>query len=165
MDSGRIGVFAGSFDPFSNGHLEVVRKALLLCDKLIIAVACSANKKALFSSAERVDFIISALKHAMPAEFDRLEILYFEGLVVDLAKQKGATIFIRGVRDSIDYNYEMQVLQVNHALNSGVLTVLIPVLNELGAIRSSIIKQVASMGGNVDKWVPPLVAAALKKKY
>ena len=161
----RIALYPGSFDPVTNGHLDVVRHAVSLCDRLVVAVGVNSGKKPLFSLQERlemVEAIFGPVASAAGCAFDRTT---YDGLTVTAAQKAGATIMIRGLRDGTDLDYEMQLAGMNGAMAPEVQTVFVPASPDVRPITATLVRQIASMGGNVSAFVPNSVAASLKTKF
>ena len=161
----RIALYPGSFDPVTNGHLDVVQKAVHLCDRLIVAVGVHSSKAPLFSTEERL-----AMLEKISAPLGRdagCEVVCttFGDLVVAAAKRAGATILIRGLRDAADFDYEMQMAGMNAVMAPGVQTVFLPASPEVRPITATLVRQIAGMGGDISAFVPDVVAASLKKKF
>ena len=154
-------VYPGSFDPFTNGHLDVVDRALGIFDKLIVAVAANPDKrKPLFTVEERMQLIRAALKGR-----DRVEVASFKGLTVEFARSRGATSLVKGLRAYSDFDAELQQALMNRKLAPDIHTVFLMSGFAHIFVSSSILKDIASYGGNVADLVPPSVARALKEKY
>jgi pantetheine-phosphate adenylyltransferase len=161
----RIALYPGSFDPVTNGHLDVVRHAVTLCDRLVVAIGVNPGKKPLFSTEQRlemVDAIFAPVAAAAGCTFERTT---YEGLTVTAARQSGATLMIRGLRDGTDLDYEMQIAGMNEAMAPEVHTVFVPASPNVRPITATLVRQIASMGGDVSAFVPPSVAASLKSKF
>jgi len=156
----KTAIYPGSFDPVTNGHIDLVKRASTMFDKLIVAVAAESTKHYLFTVDERVNLIKVAT-----ADVRNLEIVAFEGLLADLASQRDALAIVRGLRAVSDFEYEFQMALMNRQLTHHAETVfLMPSLRYV-YLSSSIVKDVAKNGGNVQKFVPDVVEKALKKKY
>ena len=155
-----IAVYPGSFDPITFGHLDIIHRGLEVFDELIIAVARNSEKKALFTTAERLEMIRAAI-----GDDPRLRIDTFEGLLVDYAVQQQARVILRGLRAVSDFEYEFQIAQMNHTVQEQVETLFMMTSVPYGYLSSSIVKEVASLRGPVDTFVPPAVKAALEKKF
>ncbi len=161
----RTALYAGSFDPVTNGHLDVVRGALRLADKLVIAVGVHPGKAPLFSAEERLAMLeetCGPLAKAAKAEF---YCITFSDLVVETAHRAGATLLVRGLRDGTDLDYEMQMAGMNQAMAAGVQTVFLPASPAVRPITATLVRQIAGMGGDISAFVPPPVAARLKTKF
>jgi pantetheine-phosphate adenylyltransferase len=161
----RIALYAGSFDPVTNGHLDVVRQAAGLADRLVLAIGVHPGKAPLFQPDER----LAMLKETCGplAAKAKCELVYttFSDLVVTAAQRAEATILIRGLRDGSDFDYEMQMAGMNGVMAPGVQTVFLPASPAVRPITATLVRQIASMGGDVSEFVPPSVAARLKKKF
>jgi len=157
----RIAVYPGTFDPVTDGHINIIKRAAKLFDKVIMAVSSDNYKKTLFTVEER----LALIKECCLEDLPNVELGVFDGLLVDYLESKGAIAIIRGLRAVSDFEYEMQMASVNHLLNEKVETVFLMTDAEYSFISSSIIKNVAALGGNIDHFVPMVVGEALRKKY
>ena len=160
----RVGLYCGSFDPVTYGHVDIVRRAARLVDRLVIAIGTHHDKHPLFSAAERVKLTSQVLDPVAEEAGLKLEVTTYDNLTVDAAKDAGATIVIRGLRDAGDFDYEMQMAGMNQALAPEIETVFLASSPNSRHIAASLVRQIAAMGGDVSSFVPPVVAAALKKK-
>jgi pantetheine-phosphate adenylyltransferase len=161
----RTALFAGSFDPMTNGHVDVVAGALRLVDRLVLAVGVHPGKTPLFTAEERLAMlqeICAPLARATGCEF---ACVTFADLVVTAAQRAGATILIRGVRDVTDLDYEMQMAGMNAQMAPGLQTVFLPASPQVRPITATLVRQIAGMGGDVSGFVPAEVAARLTKKF
>lgn len=156
----KTAVYAGTFDPITKGHLSVLTSAAKLFDQVIVGVAADHNKKTLFSLEER-----TALAEQSVADLSNVQVEAFSGLLVDFAKEKGATALVRGLRMVSDFEYEMQMALFNKDLYDNIETVFFIADAEHSFISSSQVRNLASLGGNIDKYVSVPVAAALREKY
>lgn len=161
----RIALYAGSFDPVTNGHLDVVKGACRLADKLVIAIGVHPARQPLFSSEERMAMLKDACAPLAAAEKTVLECITFDDLVVQAAKRAGATLLIRGLRDASDFDYEMQMAGMNGTMAPGLQTVFLPASPAVRPITATLVRQIAGMGGDVSAFVPPQVAKQLKAKF
>src|SRR5271157_883002 len=161
----RTGFFSGSFDPMTNGHLDVVEHAAALCDRLVIGVGSNPNKAALFTVEERLDLIREAAGPIAKKASCALEVVSFSGLAVEAARKAGATLIVRGLRDSTDFDFEMQMAGMNGAMAPELRTVFLPASSPVRPITATLVRQIASMGGDPSPFVPPVVAEALKAKF
>jgi pantetheine-phosphate adenylyltransferase len=158
-------LYAGSFDPVTNGHLDVVRQAARLAGKLVLAVGVHPGKKPLFSAEERIAMLEQTCGPVARREKCRLACITFDNLVVEVARKQGATLLIRGLRDATDFDYEMQMAGMNATMAPKVQTVFLPASAAVRPITATLVRQIAGMGGDVSAFVPAPVAARLKKKF
>jgi pantetheine-phosphate adenylyltransferase len=156
----RRAIYPGTFDPFTNGHLDIVERAAGLFDEVIIAVAKDNYKKSLFNAEERIFLLKSVTK-----DMGNVRVAAFDGLLMDFASSQGANVVVRGLRAISDFEFEFQLSLMNKKLNEKIETVFFMTANEYSFISSSIIKQVASLGGSVCGLVPTIVSNALVEKY
>lgn len=157
--SDRVALFPGTFDPVTRGHLDIVRRAAALFDRLVVAVA-SAGKDTLFGADERV-----ALFAANVGDLPSVRVVRFDGLLVDLARRERAVALLRGVRSYQDWEYELRMMQMNRHLAPGLETLFLAPAVEHAFLASSLVREVAALGGDVTDLVPPNVAAALASKF
>lgn len=161
----RIAFYAGSFDPVTNGHIDVVRHAARLVDRLILAIGVHPGKAPLFTPEERLSMLTETCGPVANAEGCEIASLTFSGLVVAAARQEGATLLIRGLRDGTDLDYEMQMAGMNEAMAPDIATVFLPASPRVRPITATLVRQIAGMGGDVSAFVPPIVVARLKAKF
>jgi len=161
----RIALFPGSFDPVTNGHLDVVRHAVGLCDRLVVAIGVNSGKKPLFSIQERLDMVEAIFAPAAAAAGCAFDCTTYDNLTIVAAQKNGATIMIRGLRDGTDLDYEMQLAGMNQAMAPKVQTVFVPASPDVRPITATLVRQIAAMGGDVAAFVPEAVAASLKTKF
>ena len=161
----RVAFYAGSFDPLTNGHLDVIERAASLCDKLVVGVGAHASKSALLTPDERIALIREAATPALAASGCALETTVFSGLAVDAARAVGASVIVRGLRDATDFDYEMQLAGMNADMAPGLNTVFLPASRNVRHITATLVRQIASMGADVSHFAPANVAAALKAKF
>lgn len=159
----RTALYPGSFDPFTNGHLDILQRAMEMYDKVIITVAVNKRKNAVFSGQERVDLIRETIRDYDWA--DRVEIEQFTGLLIDFARKKGVHVLLRGVRQISDFEYEFRMALTNRRLAPDIDTVFLMPDEQLTFISATIVKEVAAWGGDLSSFVPDNVAAALRKKF
>jgi pantetheine-phosphate adenylyltransferase len=160
MAETRIAVYPGTFDPITNGHVYILQGALKLFDRVIVAIAENVRKTPLFSLDERRRLIASAVDRD-----DRVQVDAFQGLLVDYVRSQGASAVIRGLRALADFEYEFQAAHMNRHLAPEVETVFLMTSQESFYVSSSLVKEVALMGGDVSRMVPPAVVVALGRKY
>jgi len=156
-----IAVYPGTFDPITNGHLDILERALHLFERVIVTIAPNIRKNPLFSVEERIGFI----REAVPNHVGRLEFAQFEGLLVDFCRERGAGVIVRGLRALADFEYEFQFAHMNRRLAPAVDTVFFMTDERNHYVSSSLVKEVASLGGDVTGLVPPAVVRALAAKY
>jgi pantetheine-phosphate adenylyltransferase len=157
---GTVAIYAGSFDPITRGHEDLIRRSCEFVDQLVVAVANNSSKKPLFTPDERVELIRKAT-----GEDPCVQVRQFQGLLVDFAREVGASLIIRGLRAVSDFEYEFQMALMNRNLSPGLETVFMVPSVETTYISSSIIREIAQYGGNLDGLVHPAVAEALKAKF
>ena len=156
----RIAVYPGSFDPITNGHVDIIHRSLAVFDKVIVAIADNVRKAPLFSWEERRDLLRAAVGKTDRAEYDA-----FSGLLVNYCQSKGARTIVRGLRALADFEYEFQFAHMNRRLAPEIDTMFLMTAEENFYVSSSLVKEVASLGGDVSGLVPDAVRAALLKKY
>jgi pantetheine-phosphate adenylyltransferase len=161
----RIALYPGSFDPVTNGHLDVVRHAVGLCDRLIVAIGVHPGKKPLFTVDERIKMVREVFAPIAAKAGCAFECTTYDKLTVTAAQKAGATIMIRGLRDGTDLDYEMQIAGMNEAMAPEVQTVFLPASVAVRPITATLVRQIAGMGGDVSAFVPPAVSAGLKAKF
>jgi pantetheine-phosphate adenylyltransferase len=161
----RVAFYSGSFDPMTNGHLDVMTHAAAMCDKLVVGVGAHPSKSALFTVEERLLLIREAAEAPLAREGCALEVVSFDGLAVDAARAAGARIIVRGLRDSTDFNYEMQMAGMNGAMAPELRTVFLPSSAPVRPITATLVRQIAQMGGEVTPFAPANVVKALMAKY
>ncbi len=161
----RIAFYAGSFDPVSNGHVDVVRQTVSLVDRLVVAIGVHPGKKPLFTTEERLEMIQEVFAPIAAKGSCALDCITFDDLTVTAAKRVGATILIRGLRDGIDLAYEMQIAGMNQTMAPDVQTVFLPASPMVRPITATLVRQIAGMGGDVSNFVPAIVASRLKAKF
>jgi pantetheine-phosphate adenylyltransferase len=152
-------LFPGTFDPVTHGHLDIVRRAAKLFDRVTVAVALHPSKQELLPVPERL-----ALLREVTADIGGVDVVQIEGLVVHGCERLGATVIVRGVRSASDVDYELQMARTNHALAPTIETVLIASSPEHAHISSTLVRQVAEMGGDLTSFVPPAIVRRLRKK-
>jgi len=160
----RIALYTGSFDPITNGHVDVIRAAMGLCDRLILAIGVHPGKTPLFSAEQRADLIREVCAADAAASGCEIIVKTFSGLAVEAAREAGARVIIRGLRDGSDLDYEMQMAGMNGVMAPEVQTVFIPASPAVRHITATLTRQIAMMAGDVSAFTPPAVAAALKAK-
>jgi len=163
--SERTALYAGSFDPLTNGHLDVIKASLAVADTVYAAIGIHPGKKPLFSFEERVGLIEAVAKAELGADRGRVKVVAFDGLVVDAARRHACSIMIRGLRDGTDLDYEMQMAGMNETMAPELQTVFLPASPSVRTITATLVRQIASMGGDIRPFVPAAVAPALAAKF
>ena len=153
-------LFPGSFDPFTNGHLDLATRAATLFGKVTVAIGRHATRDPMFSLDERIEMASEALRG-----IEGVEVTAFDGLLVDAAKEIGASCVLRGVRASSDYDYEAQMARTNADLSPGFETVFLAPSKETAHLSATLVRQIASMGGDVSEFVPECVGRALTERF
>ncbi|MBT8446396.1 MAG: pantetheine-phosphate adenylyltransferase [Gammaproteobacteria bacterium] len=156
-----IVIYPGTFDPITNGHSDIIARASRLFDRLIVAVAASSSKSTAFTAQERVALAQDALRNGS----DNIEVCQFEGLLVDYVRDRGANLILRGLRAVSDFEYEFQLAGMNRQLAPEVDTVFLTPAEKYSYISSSLIREIARLGGDVSPFVHPRVDAALKERF
>jgi pantetheine-phosphate adenylyltransferase len=160
-----IAIYAGSFDPITNGHMDVLQGSLRLADKVFVAIGVHPGKAPLFSFEERVDLIKRVAIDVFGKDGERIDVIAFDGLLIDAARKYGASLMVRGLRDGTDLDYEMQMAGMNGKMAPELQTVFLPADPAVRTITATLVRQIAAMGGDVRHFVPALVADALKTKF
>lgn len=156
----KIAVVPGSFDPITNGHLDIIRRAADVFDVVYVAVLNNSSKQSLFSIEERIELITKVTK-----DLTNIRIETSSGLLIDYAREKNAKAIVRGLRAVSDFEYEMQITSMNRVLDENIETFFIMSKNQYSFLSSSIVKEVAKYGGNIGELVPAAVEKALKEKF
>ena len=152
-------VYPGSFDPCTNGHLDIIARAANLADRVVVAVLVNSSKTPLFSAEERVELLKNATK-----EYHNVEVYSFSGLLVDFMKEVGATIIVKGIRAVSDFEYEFQMALTNHTLSPDIETIFIPSGKDYMFLSSSLVKEVAKYGGSLNGLVPENLIPVINKR-
>jgi pantetheine-phosphate adenylyltransferase len=161
----RVAFYSGSFDPLTNGHLDVIAHAAALCDRLVVGVGTNPNKAGLFTVEERLEMIREAVEPSLTRAGCELETIGFTGLSIEAARAAGASLIVRGLRDSTDFDYEMQMAGMNGAMAPELKTVFLPASSPVRPITATLVRQIAAMGGDVAPFAPANVVVALKAKF
>jgi len=162
--SNRVGFYPGSFDPITNGHLDVIERACRLVDKLVVGVGVHHAKSPLTTTEERFELLQQTTGPIATRTDTEIELVTFEDLMVQAARQHGANIIIRGLRDTTDYNYEMQMVGMNAQMAPDQQTVFVPSSPHVRHISATLVRQIAQMGGDITAFVPSAVLKVLDKK-
>ncbi len=160
----RIGVYPGTFDPITNGHMDIIERALTIVDHLVIAVARNAGKGPLFSTDERVQTVEDEISGLVGAG-NMVEVRPFDTLLMDFAQSVGASVLIRGLRAVSDFEYEFQMAGMNHRLNPKIETVFLMASEGVQFISSRFVKEIGSLGGDISSFVSPAVANRLATRF
>jgi len=156
----KIAIYPGSFDPITFGHLDILNRGLMVFDEIIVAVASNSQKKSLFSVEERMDLIRRVIK-----DESRVRVDTFTGLLIDYVSRQNAHVIIRGLRAISDFEYEFQIAQMNSSIGQDIETLFMMTSLQYGYLSSSIVKEVCSLNGNIDGFVPLEVKKALRAKF
>ena len=154
-----IAIYPGSFDPVTNGHLDLIERGEKMFDLVIVAVLKNAEKQPLFTVPERVEML-----REVTSRWSGVEVDVFDGLLVDYARKRGAGVILRGIRAVSDYEYELQMALMNRRLQPGLETIFLPASETFSFISSKLVKEVISLGGNISGLVPPLVEDRLRRR-
>ncbi|MHC1549118.1 pantetheine-phosphate adenylyltransferase [Phyllobacterium sp. K27] len=160
-----IAIYAGSFDPITNGHMDVLQGSLRLADEVFVAIGIHPGKAPLFTFEERVDLIKRVALDVFGKDGARIKVVAFDGLLIDAARKHQASLMVRGLRDGTDLDYEMQMAGMNGKMAPELQTVFLPADPSVRTITATLVRQIAAMGGDVRHFVPALVADALKTKF
>ncbi|KAB0265782.1 pantetheine-phosphate adenylyltransferase [Microvirga brassicacearum] len=161
----RTALFTGSFDPVTNGHLDVVRQACRVAEHIVVAIGVHSSKTPIFPAEERAELIAAVCGPVAKAEGATLEVVTFNDLAVEAARRHGATLIVRGLRDGTDFDYEIQMASMNAAMAPDIQTVFFPASPLVRPITATLVRQIAGMGGDVSAFVPDLVARRLKDTF
>ena len=161
----RVALYAGSFDPVTNGHLDVVRRAVRLADRLVIAIGIHPGKTPLFPPDERLAMVEEVCAPVAREAKCELKCVVFDDLVVTAARREGASLLIRGLRDGTDLDYEMQMAGMNETMAPEVTTIFVPASPAVRPITATLVRQIAAMGGDVAAFVPAPVLRRIKTKF
>ena len=161
----RTGLYPGTFDPITLGHLDIIQRAMALVDRLVIGVAINRDKGPLFSLEDRVAMVERECQAVVARTGGEIVVHPFENLLIDCARDVGASVIIRGLRAVADFEYEFQMVGMNRALDSSIETVFLMADARRQAIASKLVKEIARLGGDVSKFVTPAVNAALRARF
>ena len=156
----KVAIYPGTFDPVTRGHLDVIKRSAKIVDRLVIAVLRNSAKNPWFSFDERIHLIEKVI-----ADLNNVEVTSFGGLTVDFCKEQGANIIVRGLRAITDFEYELQIAQINHRLDPNIDTMFLTTSVEYSYVSSSIVKEVASYNGDISSFVPDVIVSDIYNKY
>jgi pantetheine-phosphate adenylyltransferase len=165
MASERVGVYPGTFDPVTSGHMEVIRRSLRLVDKLVIGPATNIGKGPLFSLQERIDIIKDDIEDFSATDKARIQLAPFDGLLIHFAREVGASVIIRGLRAVSDFEYEIQMANMNARMEPNIETIFLMASDRHQFIASSLVKDIARLGGDTSQFVSKKVFERLKAKF
>ena len=165
MTQPRIGIYPGTFDPITNGHTDIIRRAIRVVDQLVIGVARNDGKGPLFLTDERVEIVRDEIAHLENGDSERVEVRAFDTLLVNFAQAVGASVVIRGLRAVSDFEYEFQMAGMNARLNPEIETVFLMASDRFQFISSRFVKEIGALGGDVSHFVSPRVAARLLDRF
>jgi pantetheine-phosphate adenylyltransferase len=161
-----IGIYPGTFDPITNGHLDIIKRTMQFAKELVIVVGINSNKKTLFSEVERVDLINKTIDSRIDfLTGTNIKVMSYQGLIVQLAQELGASVIVRGIRSVSDFEYEINLANVNKTLAPGIETVFLPTRPELAVVSSSMVKEIAKFSRDIKQYVPEHVAQAINNKF
>jgi len=159
-----VGFYPGSFDPVTNGHLDVIERACKLVDRLVVAVGTHHSKSPLFAHEDRMELLRQTVEPIGKRTDTIIDVVEFDGIMVLAAREAGAKLVIRGLRDTTDYNYEMQMVGMNAQMAPDLQTVFVPSSPHVRHISATLVRQIAQLGGDIAAFVPAIVLKALKNK-
>jgi pantetheine-phosphate adenylyltransferase len=159
-------IYAGTFDPITSGHLDIIKRSMQFCDQLVIAIGLNPAKKTMFTEEERIKQINTTLDHEVDfLTSTNISVTTFQGLLVEFAKQIDARILVRGIRSVSDFDYEINLANINKVLAPSIETVFLPTSPDLAVVSSSMVKEVAKLGGDIKKFTPSHVVKAINEKF
>jgi pantetheine-phosphate adenylyltransferase len=165
MTQQRIGIYPGTFDPITNGHADIIRRAIRIVDRLVIGVARNDGKGPLFATDERVEIVRDEVAHLENGDAERITVRAFDSLLVNFAQSVGASVVIRGLRAVSDFEYEFQMAGMNARLNPEIETVFLMASDRFQFISSRFVKEIGALGGDISHFVSPRVAVRLLERF
>ena len=165
MTQPQIGIYPGTFDPITNGHADIIRRAIRIVDRLVVGVARNDGKGPLFSTDERVEIVRGEVAHLENGDAERIEVRAFDGLLMHFAKSVGASVIVRGLRAVSDFEYEFQMTGMNARLNPDIETVFLMASDRFQFISSRFVKEIGALGGDVSHFVSPRVVSRLNERF
>lgn len=160
----RKALYTGTFDPLTNGHVDIITRALRFCDELVVAIGVHPGKSPLFSAEERAEFVRKSCGHLVAVQSCKLSVLTYSGLSVAAAREAGATLLLRGLRNATDLDYEMEMASANAVMAPEIQTVFLAASPGVRHITATLVRQIALFGGDVSGFVPDVVAKAITVK-
>ena len=165
MTQSRIGIYPGTFDPITNGHSDIIRRAIKIVDRLVIGVARNDSKGPLFATDERVEIVRDEVAHLENGDAERIEVRAFDSLLLHFAKSVGASVIVRGLRAVSDFENEFQMAAMNARLNPEIETVFLMASDRFQFISSRLVKEIGALGGDISHFVSPRVALRLAERF
>lgn len=165
MTQSRIGIYPGTFDPITNGHSDIIRRAIKIVDRLVIGVARNDSKGPLFATDERVEIVCDEVAHLENGDAERIEVRAFDSLLMHFAKSVGASVIVRGLRAVSDFENEFQMAAMNARLNPEIETVFLMASDRFQFISSRLVKEIGALGGDISHFVSPRVALRLAERF
>lgn len=165
MSGPRVGIYPGTFDPITNGHMDIIRRAANVVDRLVVGVAVNAGKGPLFGVDDRVSHVREEVDNLGPGYAERIDVRSFDNLLVHFADDVGATVLVRGLRAVSDFDYEFQMASMNAKLNANVETVCLMASDKYQFIASRLVKEIAQLGGDITPFVSPRIKEKLNDRY
>lgn len=160
-----IGIYAGTFDPITLGHVDIINRSMKFCKHLIVAIGVNPSKTTMFDTAERITQITKTLTKMSFLDATNTSVASFQGLLVDYAKEAGASILIRGIRSVSDFEYEINLANINKVLAPHIETIFLPTSPDLAVVSSSMVKEIAKYGGDINKFVPEHIIKQVNDKF
>ncbi|MGH7061352.1 MAG: pantetheine-phosphate adenylyltransferase [Stellaceae bacterium] len=165
MTTPRVGIYPGTFDPITNGHSDIIRRAMRIVDRLIVGIARNDGKGPLFATDERVEIVREEIAHLENGDGERIEVRPFDTLLMHFAESVGASVILRGLRAVSDFEYEIQMADMNAHLNPQIETVFLMASDRFQFISSRLVKEIGALGGDISHFVSPRVAARLLDRF
>jgi pantetheine-phosphate adenylyltransferase len=161
----RTALYTGSFDPVTNGHLDIVRQACRAADRIVLAIGVHSSKTPIFSAEERAELLTAVCQSVVEREGAGFEVVTFKDLAVEAARRHGASLIVRGLRDGTDFDYEIQMASMNAAMAPDIQTIFFAASPAVRPITATLVRQIAGLGGDVSGFVPHIVNQSLKQKF
>ena len=159
-------IYAGSFDPVTVGHIDIIKRSILIVDDLVLAIGVNPGKKTLFSEEERIEMLKKVVSRELPSKrVEDVEVISFQGLLVNLAKSMNAKILIRGIRSVSDFEYEINLANVNKTIYPGIETIFLPTSPDMAVVSSSAVKEIAKYGGDISRFAPSYLIPKILSEF